>query len=120
MAPTGTPSGATGKKPEFSFSSKVKAESINKPTNVKLDNIKELEGQSNYNIWASTMVIILKGMKCHEIAVEGLEPADDADQDEVATYEHLSYQAQAMLFQVVSSNILEKIVERGSPYQMWV
>jgi hypothetical protein len=119
MSSVGEPSGAAGKQHEFSFSSKIKAESIDKPTNVKLDDIKALEGQSNYNVWAATMVIILKGMKCHEIVVEGVEPADDADRSEVAAYEHLSYQLQAMLIQVVSSNILKKIVELESPHKMW-
>jgi hypothetical protein len=119
MSPSGEPSGAAGKQPEFSFSSKVKADSIDKPASVKLDNIKVLEGQSNYNVWAATMVIIIKGMKCYEIVVEGLEPASDADRDEVAAFKHLSYQAQAIFIQVVSSNILEKIVELESPHRMW-
>ena len=38
---------------------------------------------------------------------------------EVAAYEHLCYQAQTIFIQVVSSNILEKIVELGSPHKMW-
>ena len=60
MPATGEASGTSGKQPEFSFSSRVKADSIDKPASVKLDNIKVLEGQSNYNVWASTMIIILK------------------------------------------------------------
>jgi hypothetical protein len=86
MSPSGEPSGAAGKQPEFSFSSKVKADSIDKPASVKLDNIKVLERQFNYNVWAATMVIIIKRMKGYEIVVEGLEPSGDADTDEVAAF----------------------------------
>jgi hypothetical protein len=119
MALSGEPCGAAGKPPEFSFSSRVIVDSIDKPASVKLDNITVLEGQSNYNIWASTMVIIIKEMNCYEIVVEGMEPAEDAEKDEIAAFEHLSYQAQAIFIQLVCSSILEKMVELGPPYMMW-
>ena len=117
--PGGESSGTSGKNPEFSFSKKVREESIDKPTTVKLDNITPLSGQSNYNVWASTMKIILKGMNCYEIVVEGLEPSIDADSKERKAYDYLSYPAQTIFIQVVTNKILEKIVELETPHKMW-
>ena len=37
---------------------------------IKLDKIRQLEGQTNYNVWAASMKIIFKGMKCYEIVVD--------------------------------------------------
>jgi hypothetical protein len=107
--PTGQPLSST-------FRSRVKED---KPVSIKLDNIKVLTGQDNYNIWAATMTLVWKGMKCYEIVVEGLDPAADAAQDEIDAYTALCHQAAAVYIQVVSTDILEKIVELDHPHKMW-
>jgi CRISPR/Cas system-associated endonuclease/helicase Cas3 len=119
MIYTGETSQTTSKEPEFSFASKVSTSAVDKPVSVKLDNNKAPEQQSNYNLWVSTMSIILQGMMCYEIVVEGLVPSEMDNQAEVAAFKHLSYQVQVICILVVSSNILEKIVEHRSPHEMW-
>ncbi|KAG0641052.1 hypothetical protein HOY80DRAFT_1114716 [Tuber brumale] len=53
-----------------------------------------------------------------EIVVEGPQPSEDADQDEAATYMALCYQASEIYIQVVSTGILEKLVEFDHPHEM--
>jgi len=98
------------------FRSRIKED---KPVTIKLDNIKQLTGQENYIIWESTMRLVWKGMKTYEIVVEGQQPSDDAEQDEVTVYTALGHQASAIYIQVVSTKILEKLVEFDHPHEMW-
>ncbi|KAI5299310.1 hypothetical protein KEM55_002322 [Ascosphaera atra] len=74
------------------FKSKIKED---KPVTIKVDNIKVLTGQENYNIWASTVKLVWKGMKVYEIVVDGAAPAEDAEEEEVKAYEALCHQAAA-------------------------
>ena len=98
------------------FRSRIKED---KPVTIKLDNIKQLTGQENYISWESTMRLVWKGVKTYEIVVEGLQPSDDAEEDEVTAYTALCYQASAIYIQVVSTEILEKLVEFDHPHEMW-
>jgi len=98
------------------FRSRIKED---KPVTIKLDNIKQLTGQENYIIWESTMRLVWKGMKTHETVAEGLQPSDDAKEDEVTAYTALCYQPSAIYIQVVSTEILEKLVEFDHPHEMW-
>jgi len=109
-------SSSSGKNPAFSFSTRVNKKT---PVNVKLDSIGKLTGQDNYQIWSASMNIVLNGIKAYEIVVDGVSPADDADQTEVDTYEHLKHTASTIFIQVVSQDILEKIVELEDPHLMW-
>ncbi|RPB06507.1 hypothetical protein P167DRAFT_550474 [Morchella conica CCBAS932] len=106
----------SAKKSSLSFSTRVKDD---KPITIKLDNIRVLTGQSNYNIWAASMKLVWKGMKVYEIVVDGAEPSDDAVDAEKSAYESLCHQAAAVYIQVVSQDILKKIVELDHPHRMW-
>lgn len=59
-------------------------------------------------------------MNVYEIVVDGATPAEDAEQVEIGVYENLCNQAAAVYVQVVSPEILEKIVEIGHPHEMWI
>jgi len=109
-------SSGSGKNPEFSFSTRVDKKT---PVNVKLDSIGKLTGQENYRIWSASMNIVLKGIKAHEVVVDGVSPADGAEQTEIDAYEHLKHTASTIFIQVVSQDILEKIVELEDPLLMW-
>jgi len=113
MAPE---SSSSGKSPMFSFLAQV-----NKTTQVKvkLDNIGKLTGQENYWIWSASMTVILKGIKAYKIVVDGVSPAEDADNTEVDVYDHLCHTASTIIIKVVSQDILEKIVELEKPHLMW-
>jgi len=100
----------------FSFSSRVDTKT---PVNVKLDSLGKLMGQENYRIWSASMTIILRGIKAYEVVVEGIVPADGADATEVVAYDHLCHTASTIFLQVVSQDILEKIVEFEKPNLMW-
>ena len=89
------------------------------PVNVILDSIGKLTGQDNYWIWSASMNIVLKGIKAYEVVVDGVSPADDADQTEKDAFEHLNHTASTIFIQVVSQDILKKIVELEEPHQMW-
>jgi len=65
------------------------------------------------------MTIILKGIKVYEVVVEGVVPAEGADATEVDAYDHLCHNASTIFIQVVSQDILEKIVEVEKPNLMW-
>jgi len=109
-------SSGSGKNPEFSFLTRVDEKT---PVNVKLDSIGKLTGQENYRIWSASMNIVLKGIKAYEVVVDGVSPADGAEQTEVDAYEHLKHTASTIFIQVVSQDILEKIVELEDPHLMW-
>ena len=100
----------------FSFSARVDKKT---PLNVKLDSIGKLTGQDNYRIWSASKTIVLKGINAYQVVVDGVSPADDADQTEIDAFEHLKHTASTIFIQVVSQDILEKIVELEDPNLMW-
>jgi len=109
-------SSGLGKNPEFSFSTQVDKKT---PVNVKLDSIGKLTGQENYRIWSPSMNIVLKGIKAYEVVVDGVSPADGAEQTEIDAYEHLKHTESTIFIQVVSQDILEKIDKLEDPHLMW-
>jgi len=111
MAPGGSSSADA-----FSFSIRVDKKT---PVNVKLDSIGKLTGQENYRIWSASMTIILKGIKAYEVVVDGIVPTEGAGATEVDAYDHLCHTASTKCIQVVSQDILEKIVELEKPNLMW-
>jgi len=80
MAPGGS---SSKKNPTFSFSAHVDKKT---PVNVKLDSIAKLTGQENYRICSALMNIDLKGIKAYEVVVDGVSPADDAEQTEMDAF----------------------------------
>jgi hypothetical protein len=66
------------------------------------------------------MTIILKGIKAYEMVVDGVVPAEGADATEVDAYDHLYHTASTIFIQVVSQDILEKIVKLEKPNLMWI
>jgi len=65
------------------------------------------------------MNIVLKGIKAYEVVVDGVSPADHADQTEIDAFEHVKHTASTIFIEVVSQDILEKIVELENPRLMW-
>jgi len=65
------------------------------------------------------MTIILKGIKAYEVAVDGVTLEESADSTETDAFEHLKHTASTIFIQVVSQDILEKIVELENPQLMW-
>jgi hypothetical protein len=76
-------------------------------------------GQENYRIWSAWMTIIPNGIKESAVVVDGVVPTEGADATEVDAYDHLCYTALTIFIQVVSQDILEKIVELEKPILMW-
>jgi len=111
MAPAGSSSADA-----FSFSARVDKKT---PVNVKLDSLCNLTGQENYRIWSALMTIIFKGIKAYEVVVDGVVPAEGADATEVDAYDHLCHTVLTIFIQVVSQDILEKIVKVEKPNLMW-
>ena len=113
MAPVGT---CSGNDPMFSFSACVEKKT---PVNVKLDSIRILAGQDNYRIWSASVNRVLNGIKAYEVVVDGVSPADDADQTEMDTFAHLDHTASNIFIHVVLQHILEKIVGSEDSHLMW-
>jgi len=111
IAPGGSSSGNA-----YSFSTRVDKKT---PINVKLDSISKLMGQENYRMWSASMTIIPKGIKESAVVVDGVVPTEGADPTEVDAYDHLCHTASTIIIQVVSQDILEKIVELEKPILMW-
>jgi len=65
------------------------------------------------------MTTILKWIKGYEVVVDGVVPAEGADAIEVDAYDHLSHTMSTLFIQVVSQDILEKIVELEKANLMW-
>jgi len=55
----------------------------------------------------------------YEVVVDGVSPADNAEQTEMDAFEQLKHTASTIFIQVVSQDILEKIVELEDPHLMW-
>jgi len=61
------------------------------------------------------MIIVLKGINASQAVVDGVSPADDADQTEEDAFEHLKHTVLTIFIQVVSQDIVKKIVELEVP-----
>ncbi|KAI1001840.1 hypothetical protein K3495_g6363 [Podosphaera aphanis] len=49
---------------------------------MNLTHVEPLEGQSNYDSWASTMDAVWSTLGLHDLVIEGVKPVDDADIEE--------------------------------------
>jgi len=65
------------------------------------------------------MTLILEGIKAYEVVVDGVVSAEGVDATEVNAYDHLCHTASSIFIQVVSQDILEKIVKLEKPNLMW-
>ena len=110
-------SASTSTKKSINFKNRKPSD---KAPTLKLDNVTILTGQENYNIWAATMKHLLKTIKCAEIVINGIEPEEDASDEEQDAYESLCDHANTLFIQTVSKEILEKIVELEHPHEMWM
>ena len=90
-----------------------------KPAPVKLDNLERLEGQNNYEDWASQMSMAFKPMGVYDIVVNGVHPAPDATDEEHEAFKALSNHAMLVLIQVISKPILKKISKLSTPHEIW-
>jgi len=90
-----------------------------KPATVKLDNIELLEGQHNYEDWASQIAMVFDAMSVHDIVIEGVEPSANASPSELQGYQALSNNALLILIQVISKPILKKVSKYKSPHAIW-
>ena len=108
--------GSSSRHPMFSVLVRVDNQT---PVNVKVDSIGKLTGQHDYQIWSASMNIVLKRIKPYEVVVDGVSPADDADQTENDAFEDLKHSASTIFIQVVTQDILETIVELENPHLMW-
>jgi len=88
-----------------------------KPAPIKLDNLKLLEGQNNYEDWASQMSMAFKPMGVYDIVVNGVHPVPDATDEEHEACEALSNHAMLVLIQVISKPILKKISKLSTPHE---
>ena len=79
-----------------------------KPNQVKIENLERLNGQSNYEEWASQMSMVFRAMRVYDIVVEGVQPAVYATEEECEGYEALSDQVLLVLIQVISNPILQR------------
>ena len=86
---------------------------------IKLDKLEPLTGQENYTIWAATMKHIFKSLKLASIVIDGTTPSANTTSSEKAAFEELCEEANTIMIQVVSSDILKMIVTMDSPHQMW-
>ena len=113
IAPGGS---SSEKNPMIFFTARIDKKT---PVNVNLDSIRKLTGQHNYRIWSALMNTVLQGIKAYEVVVDGVSPADDADQTEKDAIEHLKHTASTIFIKVVSQDIVEKIVELEDPHLKW-
>jgi len=90
-----------------------------KPNQVKVENLACLNGQSNYEEWASQMSMVFRAMRVYDIVVEGVQPASYATEEECKGYEALSDQALLILIQVLSNPILQKVSKYTNPHEIW-
>jgi len=90
-----------------------------KPAPVKLDDLELLEGQNNYEDWASQMSMRFKPMGVYDIVVNGVHPVPDATIEEHEAYEAVSNHAMLVLIQVISKPILKKISKLSAPHEIW-
>jgi len=90
-----------------------------KPAPVKLDNLELLEGQNNYEDWASQMSMAFKPIGLYDIIVNGVHPDPYTTIEKHETYEALSNHAMPVLIQVISKPILKKILQLSTSHEIW-
>jgi len=90
-----------------------------KATTVKYSELPKLEGQNNYRTWTSAMKLVFRTMGCWDIVEAGATPAATASASESSAFETLQNNAATVMIQVVSSTILNQIVELEDPHKMW-
>ncbi len=90
-----------------------------RPPTFKLDNLGLLEGDSNYDLWANAMKVVLRSCGAMDIVVNGAQPSDDASDSEIQAYELIKNHAAGILIQTVSKDVLERTVEMEDPHEIW-
>jgi len=89
------------------------------PINLLRASIGKLTVDENHWKCSPSMTVILQGIKSYEIVVIAVSPADDADTPEVDAYEHLYHTASTIFVQVLSEEILQKIVILEIQHLLW-
>lgn len=79
------------------------------PVNAKLDSIAILTGQDNIRIWNFLISLVFWGIEVYEVVVDGVSPADGADQTETDAFMHFKHTALTIFLQLVSLDILKNI-----------
>ncbi|KAI0991954.1 hypothetical protein K3495_g16232, partial [Podosphaera aphanis] len=87
--------------------------------NVKISNITKLAGQVNYNTWVSTMIIVWRALNVYELVVEGRKPQINDSAEEIKAFESLKNHALTVYLEVVSQDLLDRIIQLEDPHQMW-
>lgn len=87
--------------------------------NVALHNVVILTGQATYETWSIMMIIIWRTMGLYELIVDGVKSILNAEKDEVRAYTVLRNAAIGTFVQVVHTDILKVLLERGDPHLMW-
>ena len=87
---------------------------------MNLTHVEPLDGQSNYDSWASTMIAVWNTLGLHELVIEGLKPVDDADTEEKRSYKSLYTLAVGVYILVVKSEIRHSILDKIDPHLMWL
>ncbi|KAI0991975.1 hypothetical protein K3495_g16211, partial [Podosphaera aphanis] len=85
-----------------------------------LTHVEPLDGQSNYDSWASTMAAVWSTLGLHELVVEGVKPVDDASTEEKRSFKSLYTLAVGVYIQVVKSEIRQSILDKIDPHLMWI
>ena len=82
---------------------------------IKLDNIKPLRGQENYEIWSTQVSLILYAIDAKSLIISGIQP-DDMAADHAA---NLMQQALLIIIQLVTEPMLAQIASLPNAQQMW-
>ena len=90
-----------------------------KPAPIKLDNLEHLEGQINYEDWASQISMAFRLMGVYDIIINRVQPALNATDEELEAHEALSNHAMLVLIQVISKPILKKVSKLSTPHEIW-
>jgi len=86
--------GSSRKQPMLSFSARIDKKT---PLNVELNNIRKHTTQDNYQIRSPSMKTVLRGIKAYEIVLDGVYPAEDADQTGMDGFEHRIHRASTII-----------------------
>jgi len=90
-----------------------------KPAPIKLDSLECLEGQTNYEDWASQMSMAFRPMGVYDIIINGVQPALNATDEELEAHKVLANHAILVLIQVISKHILKKISKLTISHEIW-
>ncbi|KAI1001944.1 hypothetical protein K3495_g6259, partial [Podosphaera aphanis] len=86
---------------------------------MNLTTITPLNGQTNYDSWATTMTAIWRSMGLYELVVEGVKPTASASLEEQKSYKVLYNQAVAAYIHVVNPEIIHSVLDKEDPHLMW-